>query len=114
MKNTFIHWATENAPIFLGSFVGGWIQIYFIKKKGSVVLTWFLVIMNLFMALFVGYWAAHAATAFGKPEWAVFIASWSAIASNSILNLYNNNKTMIWKQIVGRRFNLKDDDETNK
>lgn len=106
MKNTVLTWLNEHAPILIASGLGGWIQIYFTKKKTKKKTSFFDLVMNILIALFVGWGASEIATLLHREEWAIIVAMLTGISSNSILNTYLNNEVSIWKQILSLRFNI--------
>lgn len=111
MKNIVITWLSEHAHILIASFIGGWIQVYFAKKKKKVKFSFLDLVMNIVIAMFVGWGISEIAVLINKPEWAMVAAMFGSISSNSILNTYLNNEKSIWLQIFKLRFNIKLDDK---
>lgn len=111
MKSTVLTWLSEHAQILIASFIGGWIQVYFAKKKKKVKFDFFDLVMNIVIAMFVGYGVALSMAAVHKEEWAMVAAMLASISSNSILNTYLNNEKGFWKQLLPFNFNFKSDDK---
>lgn len=111
MKNTVVIWLTDHAQILIASFIGGWIQVYFAKKKKKVKFDFFDLVMNIVIAMFVGYGMSLAMVAIHKEEWAMVAAMLASISSNSLLNTYLNNEKGFWKQFIPFNFNSKSDDK---
>jgi len=111
MKNTVLTWLSEHAQILIASFIGGWIQVYFAKKRKNVKFSFFDLVMNILIAMFVGWGVSEIATLMNKAEWATVAAMLASISSNSILNTYLNNEKGIWRQILQLKFNIKLDDK---
>lgn len=111
MKNTVLVWLSEHAQILIASFIGGWIQVYFAKKKKKVKFDFFDLVMNIVIAMFVGWGVSEVMIIKNLEEWAMTAAMLSSISSNSILNTYLNNEKGFWKQILPFNFNIKSDDK---
>ncbi len=110
MKNVVLTWLNDHAQILIASFIGGWIQVYFARKKKKVKFSFFDLIMNIVIAMFVGWGISEIAILMGKAEWATVAAMLASISSNSILNSYLNDEVSIWKQLLSLKFNIKLDD----
>ena len=111
MKDTVITWLNDRAQILIASFIGGWIQVYFARKRKKVKFSFLDLIMNIVIAMFVGLGISEIAILLNKSEWATVAAMLGSISSNSILNSYLNNEKSIWLQIFKLRFNIKLDDK---
>lgn len=114
MKDTIMTWINDHAEILIASFIGGWIQIYYTKKnkkKKKIKFSFTDLIMNLVIAMFIGWGMAEVMGLIDKKEWATVIAMLASISSNSILNTYLNNEKGFWKQLLSLKFNIKLDDK---
>ncbi len=111
MKNVVLIWLNDHAQILIASFIGGWIQVYFARKKKKVKFSFLDLVMNIIIAMFVGWGVSEISILMGKAEWATVAAMLASISSNSILNSYLNNEKSIWLQILRLKFNIKLDNK---